>query len=148
MQNKHGIINKYGDLLLPFSYLEFGYHTSKAIWALDPLSSKWGFIGYDSTIVLPFIYDKVNDAEDGYFVCKNERWGTVDLDGKVIVDTKYNIVTKVTKQYYNPNNQSGDSDYLYNCYSIVTIFNDHKGCKYGIVNTIFEKTLHHHLQQQ
>lgn len=139
MQNKHGIINKYGDLLLPFSYLEFGYHTSKAIWALDPLSSKWGFIGYDSTIVLPFIYDKVNDAEDGYFVCKNERWGAVDLDGKVIVDTKYNIVTKVTKQYYNPNNQSGDSDYLYNCYSIVTIFNDHKGCKYGIVNTIFEK---------
>lgn len=138
-QNKHGIINKYGDLLLPFSYLKFGYHTSKAIWALDPLSSKWGFIGYDSTIVLPFIYDKVNDAEDGYFVCKNERWGTVDLDGRVIVDTKYNIVTKVAKMYYNPNNQSGDSDYLYNCYSIVTIFNYHKGCKYGIVNTIFEK---------
>lgn len=140
-QNKHGVINKYGDLLLPFSYLKFGYHTSKAIWALDPLSSKWGFIGYDSTIVLPFIYDKVNEAEDGFFVCKNERWGTVDLDGRVIVDTKYQIVAKVEKQYYNPNNPSAyeDSDYMYNIYSIVTLFNYHEGCKYGIVNTHFKK---------
>ena len=140
-QNKHGVINKYGDLLLPFSYLKFGYHTSKAIWALDPLSNKWGFIGYDSTIVLPFIYDKVNEAEDGFFVCKNERWGTVDLDGRVIVDTKYQIVAKVEKQYYNSNNPSAyeDSDYMYNIYSIVTLFNYHEGCKYGIVNTHFEK---------
>lgn len=140
-QDKHGIINKYGDLLVPFSYLEFGYHSSKTIWALDPLSSKWGLIGYDSTIVLPFIYDKVNKVKDGYFVCKNERWGTVDLDGRIIVDTKYQIVTKVAKQYYNPNNPSAyeDLDYLYNIYSIVSLFNYHEGCKYGIVNTHFEK---------
>lgn len=139
-QNKHGVVNKYGDLLLPFSYLKFGYHTSKAIWALDPLSSKWGLIGYDSTILLPFIYDKVNKTKDGFFVCKNERWGTVDFDGRVIVDTKYQIVAKVEKMYYNPNNPSAyeDSDYMYNIYSIVSLFNYHEGCKYGIVDTHFD----------
>ena len=61
-----------------------------------------------TTIVLPFIYDDINKAEDGYFVCKYERWGTVDLDGKVIVDTKYRIVgiendtTKINNNKFIP----------------------------------------------
>lgn len=29
-EKKHGIINKYGEIILPLTYLEFGYHTSKA----------------------------------------------------------------------------------------------------------------------
>ena len=45
-------------------------------------------------IVLPFIYDNINKAEDGFFVCKNKKWGTVNLEGKVIVDTKYQIKSK------------------------------------------------------
>lgn len=57
---------------------------------------KWGLLRFDATIVLPFIYDSINKAEDGYFVCKNEKWGTVNLDGKVIVDTKYQIITKIS----------------------------------------------------
>lgn len=140
-QNKHGIINKNGDFILPSTYLSFSYHTSNVIWAQDPLSKKWGLLRFDATIVLPFIYDKVNKEEDGYFVCKGERWGTVDLDGRVIVDTKYRIVAKVSKRYYNPNNPSAheDYDYLYNNYSIVNFGNDYEGYKYGIVNTHFEK---------
>lgn len=140
-QKKHGIINKYGETILPLTHLNFGYHTSKAIWAQDSLSNKWGLIRFDATIVLPFIYDKVNEAEDGYFVCKNERWGTVNLDGRVIFDTKYRIVAKVSKRYYNHNNPSAyeDDDYLYNNYSIVNLGNNHEGYKYGIVNTQFEK---------
>ncbi len=140
-QNKHGIINKYGDVILPLTYLSLKYHTNKVIWAQDSLSKKWGLMRFDATIVLPFIYDDVNQADDGFFVCKNERWGTVDLDGKVIVDTKYRIVAKVSKRYYNPNNLSAyeDFDYLYNNYSIVVLGNDYEGCKYGIVNTHFVK---------
>lgn len=87
-QNIHGIVNKHGEFILPLNYLSFGYHTSKVIWAQDTLSKKWGLLRFDATIVLPFIYDNINKAEDGYFVCKNEKWGTVNLDGKVIVDTK------------------------------------------------------------
>lgn len=87
-QNKHGIVNKHGEFILPLNYLSFGYHTSKVIWAQDTLSKKWGLLRFDATIVLPFIYDNINKAEDGFFVCKNEKWGTVNLDGKVIVDTK------------------------------------------------------------
>lgn len=138
-QKKHGIINKYGEIIMPTTYLSFGYHTNMAIWAQDILSKKWGLIRFDSTIVLPFIYDKINKADDGYFVCKNERWGTVDLDGRVIVDTKYRIVAKVSKRYYNHNNPSAyeDIDYLYNNYSIVDIGNNYEGYKYGIVDTHF-----------
>ena len=134
-QNKHGIINKYGDVILPVTYLSLKYHTNKVIWAQDSLSKKWGLMRFDATIVLPFIYDDINKAEDGYFVCKDERWGTVDLDGRVIVDTKYRIVAKVL----NPNNPSAyeDLDFLYNNYSIVVLGNDYEGCKYGIVNTHF-----------
>ena len=140
-QNKHGIVNKHGEFILPLNYLSFGYHTSKVIWAQDTLSKKWGLLRFDATIVLPFIYDSINKAEDGYFVCKNEKWGTVNLDGKVIVDTKYQIITKISKCYYNPYNPSAyeDLDYLYNNYSIVVLCNNYEGYKYGIVNTHFVK---------
>lgn len=140
-QNKHGIVNKHGEFILPLNYLSFGYHTSKVIWAQDTLSKKWGLLRFDATIVLPFIYDNINKAEDGFFVCKNEKWGTVNLDGKVIVDTKYQIITKISKCYYNPSNPSAyeDLDYLYNNYSIVVLGNNYEGYKYGIVNTHFVK---------
>lgn len=140
-QNKHGIVNKHGEFILPLNYLSFGYHTSKVIWAQDTLSKKWGLLRFDATIVLPFIYDSINKAEDGFFVCKNEKWGTVNLDGKVIVDTKYQIITKISKCYYNPSNPSAyeDLDYLYNNYSIVVLGNNYEGYKYGIVNTHFVK---------
>lgn len=140
-QNKHGIVNKHGEFILPLNYLSFGYHTSKVIWAQDTLSKKWGLLRFDATIVLPFIYDNINKAEDGFFVCKNEKWGTVNLDGKVIVDTKYQIITKMSKCYYNPSNPSAyeDLDYLYNNYSIVVLGNNYEGYKYGIVNTHFVK---------
>ena len=141
LQNKHGIVNKHGEFILPLNYLSFGYHTSKVIWAQDTLSKKWGLLRFDATIVLPFIYDNINKAEDGYFVCKNEKWGTVNLGGKVIVDTKYQIITKISKCYYNPSNPSAyeDLDYLYNNYSIVVLCNNYEGYKYGIVNTHFVK---------
>lgn len=140
-QNKHGIVNKHGEFILPLNYLSFGYHTSKVIWAQDTLSKKWGLLRFDATIVLPFIYDNINKAEDGFFVCKNEKLGTVNLDGKVIVDTKYQIITKISKCYYNPSNPSAyeDLDYLYNNYSIVVLGNNYEGYKYGIVNTHFVK---------
>lgn len=140
-QNKHGIVNKHGEFILPLNYLSFGYHTSKVIWAQDTLSKKWGLLRFDATIVLPFIYDNINKAEDGYFVCKNEKWGTVNLEGKVIVDTKYQIITKISKCYYNPSNPSAyeDLDYLYNNYSIVVLCNNYEGYQYGIVNTHFVK---------
>ena len=144
--NKHGVINKYGEILLPLTYLSLKYHTNKVIWAQDSLSKKWGLMRFDATIVLPFIYDDINIAEDGYFVCKDERWGTVDLNGRVIVDTKYRIVAKVSKSYDNPDNtlEFDDLDYLYNNYSIVVIGNDYEGRKYGIVNTHFVKDLRSH----
>lgn len=140
-QNKHGIVNKHGEFILPLNYLSFGYHTSKVIWAQDTLSKKWGLLRFDATIVLPFIYDNINKAEDVFFVCKNEKWGTVNLNGKVIVDTKYQIITKISKCYYNPSNPSAyeDLDYLYNNYSIVVLGNNYEGYKYGIVNTHFVK---------
>ena len=140
-QNKHGIVNKHGEFILPLNYLSFGYHTSNVIWAQDTLSKKWGLLRFDATIVLPFIYDNINKAEDGYFVCKNEKWGTVNLEGKVIVDTKYQIITKISKCYYNPSNPSAyeDLDYLYNNYSIVVLCNNYEGYQYGIVNTHFVK---------
>lgn len=137
-QNKHGIVNKHGEFILPLNYLSFGYHTSKVIWAQDTLSKKWGLLRFDATIVLPFIYDNINKAEDGFFVCKNEKWGTVNLNGKVIVDTKYQIITKISKCYYNPSAYE-DLDYLYNNYSIVVLGNNYEGYKYGIVNTHFVK---------
>lgn len=138
-QNKHGIINKYGEVILPLTYLNLEYHTNKVIWAQDSLSKKWGLMRFDATIVLPFIYDDINNADDGFFVCKNERWGTVDLEGRVILDTKYRIVATVSKSYYNPNSTSAYLDYLYNNYSIVVHGNDYEGYKYGIVDTHFAK---------
>ena len=138
-QKKHGIINKYGELILPLTYLNFRYHTSKVIWAQDSLSNKWGLIRFDATIVLPFIYDNVEEAKDGFFVCKDERWGTVDFEGRIIVDTQYRIVARISKSYYNPNNplSFGDQDLEYIYYSIV-VLDKYERRKYGIVDTHFD----------
>lgn len=136
-EKKHGIINKYGEIILPLTYLEFGYHTSKAIWARDSSSNKWGLIRFDSTIVLPFIYDKVKEAKDGFFVCKSERWGVVDFEGRIIVDTQYRIVTKVTKSFYDSNDTSEDLKYTY-CYYSIVVLDEYERRKYGIVNTHFD----------
>ena len=138
-QKKHGIINKYGETILPLTYLNFGYHASKAIWAQDSSSNKWGLIRFDTTIVLPFIYDNVKKTKDGFFVCKSERWGTVDFEGRIIVDTQYRIVAKVSKSYYNPNNPSAyeDQDLKYIYYSIV-VLDEYERRKYGIIDTHFD----------
>lgn len=138
-QDKHGILNKYGEIITPIKYSELRYHANNVIWAQDSLSSKWGLIKYDSTIVLPFVYDDVEKANDGYFVCKNGKWGATNFDGKSIIDIIYRVVAKVTRCYENPNNPSAyeDSDYIYTYYSIVSR-DQNDGCKYGIVNTHFD----------
>lgn len=136
-QDKHGIINKYGEIIVPIKYSKFKCHANDVIWAQDALSSKWGLIKYDSTIVLPFVYDDIQKANDGYFVCRNGKWGTTNFDGKTIVDTIYRVVAKVRKSHYNPNNPSAYEDHDYIYYSIVSC-DEYDGCKYGIANTHFD----------
>ena len=60
---------------------------------------------------------------------------------RTTTNTKYQIITKISKCYYNPSNPSAyeDLDYLYNNYSIVVLGNNYEGYKYGIVNTHFVK---------
>ena len=134
-QNRHGIINKYGEIIASLKYSKFKCHANDAIWAQDSLSSKWGLIKYDSTIVLPFVYDDIEKVNDGYFVCRNGKWGTTNFDGTTIVDTIYRVVAKVTK--YNHNNPSVDEDFDFIYYSIV-LRDEYNGYKYGIANTSFD----------
>lgn len=140
-QSIYGIIDKYGRIILPLNYLQLGYHTNGLIWAQDTYSNKWGLIRFDATIVLPFIYDKINKVKNGFFVCDNEKWGAVDYDGRIIVDTKYRVVAKVSKTYYNANNPLAieDDDCVVNVYSIVKL-NKCEEQRYGVVDTIFDSS--------
>ena len=47
----------------------------------------YGVVSKNNKIVVPFEYDEiVNTFSSGLFnVCKNDKWGCLDLDGNVVI---------------------------------------------------------------
>lgn len=135
LDKKYGVIDKYGNIIVPINYLKFSYFTNKMIWAQDFISNKWGLVQYDSTIIQPFIYDEIIKTNDGYYVSSENKWGAIDDKGNVVVNTLYTIVAK----FQDRKKKSDDEilsivdemyNYIYYYYTIVK-----KNGKYGVINT-------------
>ncbi len=134
-QDHCGIIDKSGNIVIPLIYSKFSYHAGELIWAQDSSNSKWGLIKFDAKIIQPFIYDEIEKVKDGFYVCRDKKWGTIDNDGNVSIDTRYRLVANATNSFYAEN--SLDDEYDYIKYAIVLVVNKNFGLKYGVVNTHF-----------
>lgn len=135
LNKKYGIIDKYGKIIIPINYSKFGYYTNEMIWAQENLSNKWGLIKYDSTIIQPFIYDEILKANEGYYVSSENKWGAIDDNGNIVINTLYTIVAKFQNHKKKSDDEilSFDNDiynYIYYHYTLVK-----KNGKYGVINT-------------
>jgi hypothetical protein len=78
--------HRYGQLsegLMPISIIGSG-------WFIDEEWDKWGYADENFQIVIPLVYDDVQDFSEGLAAVKTgERWGYIDRTGKKIVPAKY-----------------------------------------------------------
>ncbi len=84
--DKYGLIATNRDCILPFKYEEME-ECSEGIIAAK-LDGKWGYYTKTSSIIIPHIYDRANQFEDGKAVV----W---QGDQKMIIDKKGNVVEEL-----------------------------------------------------
>lgn len=135
-ENKHGLIDKYGNYLIQPIYTELQYVGNGCIWSKKFESKRWGLLNISSNIVLPFVYDEIQKTNGGYYVCCNGLWGSVSDNGTIVTNPNYEVVAKFRISDYKERLSDDDYYYVYKYFSIVK-----KKEKYGIINTDFESLL-------
>ena len=55
----------------------------------------YGVVGKNNTIVVPFEYDEIiRTFSSGLInVCKNDKWGCLDLNGNIVIPLKYDWIS-------------------------------------------------------
>jgi len=62
------------------------------------VGGKWGFINTNGVLVVPAVYDSVEEYSEGLAAVKsNHRWGYIDRQGKLVIRCKYEF----TGQFYH-----------------------------------------------
>lgn len=66
----------------------------------------YGVVGKNNAIVVPFIYDEIlRTFSSGLInVCKNDKWGCLDLNGTVVVPIEYDWITPFGKDTLSSSN--------------------------------------------
>lgn len=133
--DSYGVIDKEGRLIVPILYSSFIFASENKFWAKEVATGLWGLLDSNSSIIQPFVYDDVKEAEDGFFVQVHKKWGVILKDGSVKVSPKYEVVADYCITTYSTSNKLDDDyDFIYNYFCIVKV-----NGKYGIINTGLEK---------
>ena len=63
-------------------------------WKIETKGDFYGVVGKNNKVIIPFIYDEIiRTFSSGLVnVCKNEKWGCLDLDGNVVIPLKYDWI--------------------------------------------------------
>lgn len=91
--NKYGIIDVNGNLLIPieYDYLYQPYNSKNSI--VVGKQGKYGVVNWKNNIKLPFEYESIGVIGDNFFqVKKNSKSGIVDKYNRVKVPFKYNYI--------------------------------------------------------
>lgn len=101
-----GYIDKTGRLIIPHMYVDVGSFSNGLAWFNDgviidyihPVTSYNGYINREGDIVVPAIYDVVNDFKDYRAIVGRDiggilLYGLIDTNGKVIVPLEYDYIT-------------------------------------------------------
>jgi hypothetical protein len=110
--NLFGIINSYGNVLVPIEYLEISTSPySDGSFLAKNKNSKYGFMTVKGEVTLPFVYDRISDRyNDNYTSLKNGKCGLVRVNSGVpqeiqtcefdeISNKRNSIITKKGDKY-------------------------------------------------
>lgn len=114
--NKHGLINTRGELLIPCEYDEMQrFQDTVAVAALMRNNhKKWGIINRTGKVLIDFDYDEISTIGHGTVaVCKiinqSKKFGLISLTGQIILPFEYDYIyfyshTKIfyARQYLEP----------------------------------------------
>ncbi|MCL1866274.1 MAG: WG repeat-containing protein [Oscillospiraceae bacterium] len=112
--DKWGIVNKKGEIIVPFEYDSLNYG-QKGEGDFPPIFSdgltmvaksvgndseglpilKWGFADLKGKVAIPLEYDFVYEFSDGIAgVMKNNKWGAINTKGEVVIPLEYDEMQK------------------------------------------------------
>jgi len=88
---KYGIVNKKGEVIIPFKY-DFISSIGEGLIAVK--LKKWGFIDKTDEVVIPFRYDDmISPFRKGVVPVKlNGKWGFIDKTDREVIPIKYDKV--------------------------------------------------------
>ncbi|MDM1071588.1 WG repeat-containing protein [Empedobacter brevis] len=92
INNRFGLIDKEGHVIIPFDYQKLVLTTLNAYSAQK--DNKWGFITKSNQILIPFDYDVTSDyIENVCAVKKDGKWGFIDLLNQAVIPFDYDGCT-------------------------------------------------------
>lgn len=92
IEDKFGLIDKEGNVIIPFDYQKLVLTTVNAYSAQQ--NDKWGFVTKSNQILIPFDYDLTSDfIENICAVKKDGKWGFIDLINQVVIPFLYDGCT-------------------------------------------------------
>ena len=105
----YGFINRDGEVVIEpqfvYAYNFSGdramiFDGSLSTWG-SPDEGHYGYIDKTGKIIIPTIYTKAESfSENGRAaVCKNGKYGVIDLDGSTVIDFNYDHVTHITNGF-------------------------------------------------
>lgn len=84
-----GLMDKSGKILLAPEYDQVGYSFEEGLISISK-NGKYGFANQKGEIVIPMIYDEVDNFSEGIApVLKNGFWGFIDKNGNTIIHFKF-----------------------------------------------------------
>ncbi|WP_333662190.1 WG repeat-containing protein [Chishuiella changwenlii] len=92
VNNKFGLINKSGEVILPLEFDKLVLTTVNAYSALK--NNKWGLITKSNQIIIPFEYELTSDFIENLCAAKKDgKWGFIDLTNQIIIPFQYDGCT-------------------------------------------------------
>lgn len=96
--NRFGIVNKYGKIILPFQY-ESVKIVHKDLFIVKK-EGKYGVINQKTDLVIPFEYDEIYTSYFETFYCKKGgKVGVINFQGKIIIPCKKYEDIVINKDY-------------------------------------------------
>ena len=153
--NKMALFDSNGKQLTDFTYQQI-LGESEEVFFVALKGDKWGYISLQGKEILPFIYDKVNDFNEGIAsVCQYNKWGMIDYNGNTVIPFIYDEIGSCYSNFilarYNEKYGIVDKfnntiiDFIYDDIAII----NHRSCgsmpakigkQYGIID-IYGKTI-------
>lgn len=100
--NKRGIVDKNGHLIIPCQYYNLSTIDKKPNWFIVMTKqSQYGVIDNKNNIILPIAYSNVRAENYGLRISKDTLVGLLGYSGKILLETKYDEIYSVNKEEKN-----------------------------------------------
>ncbi|MBQ2882270.1 MAG: WG repeat-containing protein [Alphaproteobacteria bacterium] len=108
IENKCGIVNKEGDIIIPIQYDSIAYYRNHSDFLHVLLDGKWGVITFDGTSIIPCLYDNIwKQSNNFFFVFANDKEGIYTVKGELIMPVIYDDI-----EIHSLNNGESDDYYF------------------------------------